>query len=138
MSPGNISHLAQSDAIAFRAEFDGEPAVQLSIEASRHDGRALDQQLTEAVERDATSGFLQRRYFLSRLGETIQSSLKGGVRQIAALQPDKFAALEVELGPLAIDEFPALFVAAACAERPPTAPAGGTRIATVPILPTCF
>jgi len=25
MTPGNIAHLAQSDAIAFRAEFDGEP-----------------------------------------------------------------------------------------------------------------
>jgi len=27
MSPGNIAHLAQSDAIAFRAEFDGEPPL---------------------------------------------------------------------------------------------------------------
>jgi diguanylate cyclase (GGDEF)-like protein len=92
-----------------RTEFEAEPAVRLSIEARRHDTRALEQQLSDAIERDATTGFVQRRHFVNRLGELVARPLKGGVRQLAAIQPDKFDAIEVELGPIAIDDFIAAF-----------------------------
>ncbi|HSN70100.1 MAG TPA: EAL domain-containing protein, partial [Steroidobacteraceae bacterium] len=95
-----------------RAEFDGEPAVRLCIEARRHDARALEQQLSDAIERDGTTGLLQRRYFVSRLADLVSRPLKGGIRQLAALQPDKFQAIEVELGPIAIEEFVAQFAEA--------------------------
>jgi PAS domain S-box-containing protein len=90
-------------------EFDGEPAVRLCIEARRHDARALEQQLSDAIERDVTTGFLQRRHFLTRLVEVGKVPLKGGIRQLAAVQADKFAAIEVELGPILIEDFVAEF-----------------------------
>jgi len=88
-----------------QTEFDGEPAVRLSIEAQPQDHRGPEAELSDVIERDGTTGLLQRRYFLSRLAAQLAQPLKGGVRQLAVVQADKFAAIDIEMGPIAIEDF---------------------------------
>ncbi|HTE41910.1 MAG TPA: GGDEF domain-containing phosphodiesterase, partial [Steroidobacteraceae bacterium] len=60
---------------------------------------------------DIATGFLQRRPFNEHLLASLAKPLKGGVRQIVAIEPDDFAAIAEQLGPLAIDEFVGQFAA---------------------------
>ncbi len=88
-----------------RAEFDGEPAVRVCVPTRKRDVQALDQELTEAIERDAATGLLQRRFFMEHLQEALAHPIKGGVRQIVSIEPDRFSSIVDDLGPLAVDEF---------------------------------
>jgi PAS domain S-box-containing protein len=86
-------------------EIEGEPAVQLRVPAHKPDSRALDEQMNDALERDATTGFLQRRFFIEQLQATLKTPLRGGVRELVCIQPDKFAALLDEVGYVHIEDF---------------------------------
>ncbi|MGH8176516.1 MAG: EAL domain-containing protein [Steroidobacter sp.] len=88
-----------------RTEFDGEPAVRLCIVAKKRDGGSLNEQLTDALERDAATGALQRRFFVTRLQELLAQPIKAGVRQLVSVEPDKLAAICEDIGPLAVEEF---------------------------------
>lgn len=90
-------------------EIEGEPAVQLRVPAHKADHRALNEQVQDALERDASTGFLQRRFFISKVQTTLQQSLRGGVRELVCIQPDKFAALVEELGQTQVENFVAQF-----------------------------
>lgn len=90
-------------------ELEGEPAVQLRVPAHKSDARAIDKQVHDALERDASTGFLQRRFFVARLQTALQQTLRGGVRGLVCIQPDKFAALSEELGQLQLEDFVAQF-----------------------------
>jgi diguanylate cyclase (GGDEF)-like protein/PAS domain S-box-containing protein len=92
-----------------RAEFEGEPAVRVCVPARKRDAQAIDQQLTEAIERDAATGLLQRRFFMEHLDRTLAQPIKGGVRQMVNVEPDRFASIVEDLGPLGVDEFMAQF-----------------------------
>ena len=72
-----------------RTEFDGEPAVRLCIAAKKRDGGNLNEQLTDALERDAATGALQRRFFIERLKQSLAQPIKAGVRQLVSIEPDK-------------------------------------------------
>src|SRR4051812_25801245 len=86
-------------------EFDGEPAVRLSVASQKRDAGTIDEQLTDALERDAATGALQRRFFMQQLQQELSQPIKAGIRQLVAIQPDKLGTLTEELGPLAIEEF---------------------------------
>ena len=88
-----------------KAEFDGEPAVRLSVAAKKRDGGNLDEQLTHALERDAATGALQRRFFIERLKKAVSQPIKAGVRQLICVEPDKLSSIFDEVGPLATEEF---------------------------------
>jgi diguanylate cyclase (GGDEF)-like protein/PAS domain S-box-containing protein len=88
-----------------RTEYDGEPAVRLCIAARKRDAGDLDQQLTQALERDAATGALQRRFFIERMQQVLAQPAKGGVRQLVSIEPDKLGAICDDLGPLAVEEF---------------------------------
>ena len=88
-----------------RAEFEGEPAVRVCVPARKRDVQALDEQLTEAIERDAATGMLQRRYFMEHLHVALSHPIKGGVRQLLYLEPDRLGGIMNDIGPLAVDEF---------------------------------
>ncbi|MGC3982187.1 MAG: EAL domain-containing protein [Steroidobacteraceae bacterium] len=92
-------------------EVEGDPAVQMRVPAHKSDTRALDEQMHDALERDAATGFLQRRFFIERLQTTLQHPLRGGVREVVCIQPDKFAALCDELGAIHQEDFIAEFAA---------------------------
>lgn len=97
--------VARLDMELAKTEFEGEPAVRLCIPAARRDGGSLNEQLTEALERDAATGALQRRFFVERLQKALGQPIKAGVRQLACVEPDKLGALCEDLGPLAVEEF---------------------------------
>lgn len=92
-----------------RTEFDGEPAVRLCFAARKREAGNLNEQLTEALERDASTGALQRRFFIEHLKKALAQPIKAGVREMVAIQPDKLEAIGENLGPLAIEEFIAQF-----------------------------
>jgi PAS domain S-box-containing protein len=86
-------------------DFDGEPAVRLSVASTKRDAGSINEQLTDALERDAATGALQRRFFMQQLQQALSQPIKAGIRQLVAIQPDKLDTLSEELGPLAVEEF---------------------------------
>jgi PAS domain S-box-containing protein len=88
-----------------RTEFDGEPAVRLCFAARKRESGNLNEQLTEALERDASTGALQRKFFIEHLKKALAQPIKAGVREMVAIQPDKLDAIGEDIGPLALDDF---------------------------------
>src|SRR5512138_168269 len=86
-------------------DFEGEPAVRLSVASQKRNAGSMTEQLTDALERDAATGALQRRFFMQQLQQALSQPIKAGIRQLVAVQPDKLEALNEELGPLAVEEF---------------------------------
>jgi len=127
--------LAPFECTLARAEFDGDPAVRLSVAAKNQvempaEAKAVARPAasdpatpvrTETPKPDApkpapaavdiATGFLQRRPFTEQLLATLGRPLKGGLRQIVAMEPDNFAAIAEQLGPLNMDEFVTQFAA---------------------------
>jgi diguanylate cyclase (GGDEF)-like protein len=91
--------------------FEGEPCVRLSVPARPRDERVLAAELADSLRRDPATGFLYRRPLLEEIGARIASPARGGVRYLALVRPDKFSALESELGALASDQYLAEFAA---------------------------
>ncbi len=87
-----------------RVEFEGDPAVRLCVAAKMRDAGRINEHLTDALERDAATGALQRRFFLQQLQQELSQPIKAGIRQIVAIQPDKLGTLTEDVGPLAIEE----------------------------------
>lgn len=84
-------------------EHDGEPCVRLVIPARQHDDHQLAEELEDAVRVDETSGLLRRQPLLVELSRKLEKPVPGGVRCFVVVRPDKFAALERELGLAASD-----------------------------------
>jgi EAL domain-containing protein (putative c-di-GMP-specific phosphodiesterase class I)/GGDEF domain-containing protein/PAS domain-containing protein len=133
--------LAPFECILARAEFDGDPAVRLSVPVKMQVEAAevKEPPKPEPVKKpevkappspepvaakvepaakptpppmiDVSTGFLQRRPFNEQILAALAKPLKGGVRQIVAIEPDDFAAIAEQLGPLSIDEFVGQFAA---------------------------
>jgi diguanylate cyclase (GGDEF)-like protein len=89
-----------------RAEFDGDACVRVSIASRRDSGGAqIEKQLQDAVRRDPSTGLLHRRYFVEALTARLAAPVKGGVRELAYVKPDKFASIQGEIGLLASEDF---------------------------------
>jgi diguanylate cyclase (GGDEF)-like protein/PAS domain S-box-containing protein len=87
-------------------EFDGDPCVRISIAARRNDsGAQIEKQLKDAVRRDPSTGLLHRRFFVEELTARLAAAVKGGVRELAYVKPDKFASIQSEIGLLASEDF---------------------------------
>jgi EAL domain-containing protein (putative c-di-GMP-specific phosphodiesterase class I)/GGDEF domain-containing protein len=87
------------------AEFDGEPAVRLCMPSQKRSSGNLDEQLTDALERDAATGTLQRKFFIHWLKESLSQPIKAGVRQLVSIEPDHLSAIADDIGPLDFEEF---------------------------------
>jgi len=85
-------------------EFEGEPSVRLIVPARRRDDRQLAHELEVAVQSDPGTGLLTRRHLLSALQERLEVPIAGGVRYLVCVRPDKFAAIERDLGILASEQ----------------------------------
>ncbi len=88
-----------------RSEFDGEACVRLCVPTRKDNDHALEQQLQEAVRTDPSTGFLHRKYFIDAARGRLQQPVKGGVRYVAYLKPDKFAAIQADIGIMASEDF---------------------------------
>jgi multidomain signaling protein FimX len=88
-----------------RAEYDGDPCVQVVVPAKVADAGEYQRKLEEAMSADPATGFLHRRNFIERLRERLAEPAKGGVRCVAYVEPDKHEALPEELGVLMAEDF---------------------------------
>jgi PAS domain S-box-containing protein len=79
-------------------EFEGEPGVRLIVAAHRRDDRQLARELEAAVRTDPGTGLLTRRNLLEALQERLEQPVAGGVRYLACVRPDKFGAIERDVG----------------------------------------
>jgi len=86
-----------------RFDFDGEPAVRIKVPTQRHDSVSITQQLAEALKLDTGTGLLKRSAFLETGRAQLAQPLKGGLRAVLYLEPDKLAALDTDPGPLALE-----------------------------------
>ena len=94
-----------------QGDFDGEPAVRCVVPARRHDEAEMQRRLTEAVRTDPSTGLLHRRYVVEELHERLQHPVKGGMRFIACVRPDRMDQVVAQVGPLLAEEFIAQFAA---------------------------
>jgi len=91
--------------IAFeRFDFEGEPAVRLTVASQKRDFETLTKQLEEALQRDPATGLLNRSTFLRLAAARAAQPLKGGLRAVAYLEPDRIGELDREHGPLGLEE----------------------------------
>src|SRR5690606_19415089 len=88
-----------------RTEFEGEPAIRLCIGANKAAPATINENLSDALERDAATGALQRKFFIERLKQSLSQPIKAGIRQMVSIEPDKLAAICDDIGPLGIEEF---------------------------------
>jgi len=86
-------------------DVDGEQAVQLRVPSQKKDSRTLDAQLSDALQRDASTTFLQKRFFIDRLRTALTTPIRGGIRELLCIQPDKFEKLVGDLGADHIEDF---------------------------------
>lgn len=86
-------------------EFEGEPCVRASVAAAARDRREMERKLTDAVQRDPSTGFLHRRYFVEELEKVLSSPPRGGVRYLAYIEPDKYETILSEVGVLTGEDF---------------------------------
>ncbi len=92
-----------------RADFDGEPCVQVVVPAKVADAGEYERKLQEAMQSDPATGFMHRGHFIEKLRTRLAEPAKGGVRCLAYVEPDKYEALHEELGVLAGEDFLADF-----------------------------
>jgi diguanylate cyclase (GGDEF)-like protein/PAS domain S-box-containing protein len=88
-----------------RAEFDGEPCVQVCVPAKVADAGEYERKLADAMQSDLATGFMHRRYFIEKLRARLAEPVKAGVRCLAYIEPDKYEALHEELGVLVGEDF---------------------------------
>src|ERR1700723_53158 len=88
-----------------RADYENEAAVRIAIAALQKKDRDLEVQLADAVKNDATTQFLQQRYVIAAMRERAAQNMKGGVRQIAHLKPDRFIDIQHAIGVVASEDF---------------------------------
>ncbi len=88
-----------------RAEFDGEPCVQVIVPARIADEGEVERRLAEAIQCDPATGFLYRRFFVERLRERLAEPIKAGVRFLAYIEPDKFEAVLEDVGIMIGEDF---------------------------------
>ncbi|MGH8252057.1 MAG: EAL domain-containing protein [Steroidobacteraceae bacterium] len=88
-----------------RAEFDGEPCVQVCVPARVGDASEYERKLEDAMQSDPATGFMHRRYFVEKLRARLAEPAKAGVRCLAYIEPDKYDAVHEELGVLVGEDF---------------------------------
>jgi diguanylate cyclase (GGDEF)-like protein len=87
------------------AEFEGEPAVRLRVASQKSNDANIGEQLTDALERDAATGTLQRKFFVQWLKESLAQPIKAGVRQLVSVEPDHLSGIFDDVGPLHVEDF---------------------------------
>ena len=86
-------------------EYEGEPSVRLIVPARKRDEKQLAQDLETAMQSDPGTGLPTRRHLFVALEERFKKPIAGGVRYLACVRPDKFPAIERDLGVVASEQF---------------------------------
>jgi diguanylate cyclase (GGDEF)-like protein len=85
-------------------EFEGEPAIKLSVPREYEQHKEPEELIERAVQVDPITGFFHRRRFVELLTDRLDTAPRSGVRALAYIRPDKFGEIEDEVGPLASEE----------------------------------
>ena len=85
-------------------EHEGEPSVRLVVPAKPRDEQKLVEELSHAVHSDHTTGFLHRRELMEALRTRLAAASHGGMRCLALVKLDKFAAVERDVGATASED----------------------------------
>ena len=88
-----------------KADYENEPATRISIPAQHRKDLDLESRLADAVKNDASTHFLQQRYFIAAVHERCRVPIKGGVREFAHIKPDRFIDIQQSIGVLASEDF---------------------------------
>ncbi|MFZ0499359.1 MAG: EAL domain-containing protein [Steroidobacteraceae bacterium] len=83
---------------------DGEPSVRLVVPAKARDEQNLVEELSHAVHSDHTTGFLHRRELMEALHARLEAASPGGMRCLALVKLDAFAAVERDVGATASED----------------------------------
>ena len=102
-----------------QGEFDGEPVVRFIVPSRRRDEEEIQRRLADAVRTDAATGMLHRRYLVEELQARLAKPVKGGVRFIACIRPDRLGQLIAQVSPLRAEDFIAHLAAVVRAECAP-------------------
>lgn len=86
-------------------EYDGAPSVRLIVAAQKRDDEQLARELETAMQSDPGTGLPTRRHLLTALQDRLQRPVAGGQRYLACVRPDKFGAIERDVGVLASEQF---------------------------------
>ena len=85
-------------------DHDGEPSVRLVVPAKARDEQNLVEELSHAVHSDHTTGFLHRRELMEALHARLAAPSPGGMRCLALVKLDAFAAVERDVGATASED----------------------------------
>lgn len=85
-------------------DHEGEPSVRLVLPAKPRDEEKLVEELSHAVHSDHTTGFLHRRELMEALDARLATPRTGGMRCLALVKLDKFAAVERDVGATASED----------------------------------
>jgi PAS domain S-box-containing protein len=90
-------------------EYEGDPCVRLIVPARRRDEQQLEAELGAAMRIDASTGLWTRRHLLGELQTRLATPMRGGIRFLGCIRPDRFRSIERQVGILGSDEFLAEF-----------------------------
>ncbi|NNM62223.1 MAG: EAL domain-containing protein [Steroidobacteraceae bacterium] len=88
-----------------RSDLDNEPTIRLCIPARQNKERGIEGQVASAVRNDATTGMLQQRFLTAAIRERSAQPIKGGVREVALIKPDRFLEIQTAIGVLESEDF---------------------------------
>jgi diguanylate cyclase (GGDEF)-like protein/PAS domain S-box-containing protein len=92
------------DVVLALGDHEGEPSVRLVVPAKPRDEQKLVEELSHAVHSDHTTGFLHRRELMDALGARLDTASHGGMRCLALIKLDSFAAVERDVGATASED----------------------------------
>ena len=87
-----------------QGEFGDETVVNFCVPARRRDHDDMEKRLHEAVRRDPSTGLLHRCFLLEEIRERLAEPVRGGVRYVAVIRPDRMDPVTAQLGPIHAEE----------------------------------
>ena len=93
-----------AEVVLALGDHEGEPSVRLVVPAKPRDEQKLVEELSHAVHSDHTTGFLHRRELMDALRMRLDTASHGGMRCLALIKLDAFAAVERDVGATASED----------------------------------
>ncbi len=93
------------EIVLAQGEFGEDPVVNFCVPARKRDHADVEKHLGAAVKTDPSTGLLHRAYLVEELKARLAQPVRGGVRYIALIRPDRMEAALAQLGPIDAEEY---------------------------------
>jgi PAS domain S-box-containing protein/diguanylate cyclase (GGDEF)-like protein len=107
------------EMVLAQGEFGEDPVVNLCVPSRRADHADVEKHLGAAVRTDPSTGLLHRAYLVEELKARLAQPVRGGMRYIACIKPDRMEAIVGQVGPLEAEEYVAQVAGVARDEASP-------------------